>query len=317
MKPNDAKKFRDEQKIDLQSVQLVNSRKAREEDDLLLPQFQRKEKKADIIEFKPRTVGTAKKGTAHRANNNRRKRKSNIKAKIAAAILSAIIGIGAINVVGNFTKGADRGPEQPITITQLEDHGIDVNKIGLEQDTVEMMEHYDEYFSNIDYDSVTSLTDNDVIQVAEDIRTLNFNTIKDKFADLRGVSREDIKLWYSFDSGDGSYNVTVRINEDSYDREIYSNSNGILFGLGKKNSIPQEISDLILQTGEYDSLISDLKSDKITKKNALKKLEELYREISENVATKDLTIDDKGNIGLEEYDNTQQNKDSKEVGDER
>lgn len=317
MKSNDAKKFRDEQKIDLQSVQLANSRRTRDDDDLLLPQFQRREKRADIVEFKPRTVGTAKKGTAHRANNNRRKRKSNIKAKIAAAILSAIIGIGAINVVGNFTKGADREANQPITITQLEDQGIDVNKIGLEQDTVEMMEHYDEYFSNIDYDSVTSLTDNDVIQVAEDIRTLNFNTIKDKFADLRGVSRDDIKLWYSFDSGDGSYNVTVRVNEDSYDREIYSNSNGIIFGLGKKNSIPQEISDLILQTGEYDNLISDLKADKITKKNALKKLEELYREISENVATKDLTIDDKGNIGLEEYDNTQQNKDSKEVDNER
>ena len=63
-------------------------------------------------------------------------------------------------------------------------------------------------------------------------------------------------------------------------------------------------------------LSSDLKADKITKRNAIRKLESLYLQISENVAVKDFTIDDKGNIELKDYDeqtkDQEQNKDDQE-----
>ncbi len=209
-------------------------------------------------------------------------------------ILAAGIGLGGISVLGSFNK------EPEPTITQLQEMGVSEEELGLEQDTLATMEKYDEYFENFDPKSA-NLTDNDVIAMIEEIRLLNFNVIKDKVADLRGVERKDVKLHYSFDKSDGNYFAAVNINEDSYlDRESYNNDYGILFGLGKDDTIPKEVADLIVQTGGYSWIAEDLKSDHITKANAIKELEKLYRKIS-NVAVKEFTMDDKGNIELADY----------------
>ncbi len=101
--------------------------------------------------------------------------------------------------------------------------------------------------------------------------------------------------------GDGNYFTTVKIKEGEYGEEAsYNSSNGTIFGIGKGNSIPSEISDLIIQTNSYKEIIEDLKLDKITKANAIKKLKKLYNNISE-VATKKLTMDEKGNIELQDF----------------
>ena len=97
--------------------------------------------------------------------------------------------------------------------------------------------------------------------------------------------------------------------------EIYNNTNGWFFGLGKENSIPPEISDLIVQTEEYDDLITQIRENKISKQNAVEKLRELYANISENVAVKDFSIDDNGNISLSDYE--EQTKEQEEKGEER
>lgn len=269
---------------------------------------------ADVIEF-PGAVYTAPAGTAYEADK-KKKRMTPKMLKLAALLLAATIGLGSINVIGNISKATDRG-DTAQTLTQLEDQGVNLDDIGLEKDTVELMERYDEYFANFDPDTVTELTDDDVIAMAEDIRTLNFNTIKDKVAELRGVSRDDVKLRYSFDTGDGSYHTSVRINEDDYNREIFTNSNGLIFGIGKENSIPPEISELIVQTGEYDDIITQLKEDKITKKNAISELRKLYMKISENVAVKDFTMDDNGNIELKDYSEQTKDQQQQEKGEER
>lgn len=244
----------------------------------------------NVIQFPERY--TAKKGTARRAQERRKKQK--MKLRIASLILAAGIGLGGISVLGSFNK------EPEPTITQLQEMGVSEEELGLEQDTLATMEKYDEYFENFDPKSA-NLTDNDVIAMIEEIRLLNFNVIKDKVADLRGVERKDVKLHYSFDKSDGNYFAAVNINEDSYlDRESYNNDYGILFGLGKDDTIPKEVADLIVQTGGYSWIAEDLKSDHITKANAIKELEKLYRKIS-NVAVKEFTMDDKGNIELADY----------------
>lgn len=241
----------------------------------------------------PMSRYTAPKGTAHK------KRRLKPSAKLLALLLAASIGIGSFVVLGNISKAREDDKIQ--TITQLEEAGVDINNIGLASDTVDLLEHYDEYFADLDENDILNLTDNDVIAIAEDIRSLNFNTIKDKVAELKGVDRSDVTLRYSFEKGDGSYHTAVVLNEDEYDRESYTNSTGYLFGLGKHDSIPQEISDLILKTSEYDDIINDLKADRITKRNALNRLQELYRTISDDIVTKEFTLDGNDNIVLQEY----------------
>ena len=268
----------------------------------------------DVIEF-PGSVYTAPAGTAYEANKKTKRMSPKI-LKLAALLLAAAIGLGNINVIGNISKGTDRG-DTAQTLTQLENQGVNIDDIGLEKDTVELMERYDEYFANFDPDTVTELTNDDVIAMAEDIRTLNFNTIKDKVAELRGVSRDDVTLRYSFEKGDGEYHTSVRIHEDEYDREIYTNPNGLIFGIGRENSIPKEISDLIVQTGEYDDIITQLKEGRITKRNAIIELRKLYMTISENVAVKDFTMDDNGNIELRDYSEQTKDQKQQENGEER
>ncbi len=271
------------------------ARKFRKDYEVTRPIQQRRPNRSNmsrenVIQFSERY--TAKKGTARRAQERRKKQK--MKLRIASLILAAGIGLGGISVLGSFNK------EPEPTITQLQEMGVSEEELGLEQDTLATMEKYDEYFENFDPKSA-NLTDNDVIAMIEEIRLLNFNVIKDKVADLRGVERKDVKLRYSFDKSDGNYFAAVNINEDSYlDRESYNNDYGILFGLGKDDTIPKEVADLIVQTGGYSWIAEDLKSDHITKANAIKELEKLYRKIS-NVAVKDFTMDDKGNIELADY----------------
>ena len=245
----------------------------------------------NIVQFPERY--TAKKGTARRAKE--RKKKTRLKLKVASLILAAGIGLGGITVTGSLNK------EPEPTVTQMQEMGVSEENLGLEQDTLEMMERYDEYFADFN-PKTANLTDNDVIEMIEDIRTLNFNVIKDKMADLRGVEREDVKLYYSFDKGDGNYYAIVKINEDQYGkREAYNNDYGVLFGLGKEDTIPRKIVNLIVQTGSYESIVNDLKADHITKVNAIKELEKLYRKISD-IAVKDFSMDDKGNIELTDYE---------------
>lgn len=235
--------------------------------------------------------------------------------KFVSILAAASIGLGTIGAIGHYSKSTGEIDNTP-TITQLADQGVDINNIGLEEDTVELLERYDEYFTNYSPDMANDLSNNDLIEMANDIRTLNFNTIKDKIAELTGVSREDVTLGLNFEKGDGFYHTSVRINEDDIlNREIYNNTNGWFFGLGKENSIPPEISDLIVQTEEYDDLITQIRENKISKQNAVEKLRELYANISENVAVKDFSIDDNGNISLSDYE--EQTKDQEEKGEER
>ena len=262
--------------------------------EVIIPMQQRRpsgsnrQGRGNIVQFQERY--TAQKGTARRTQEKSKKQK--MKLRIASLILAAGIGLGGVTIAGHVNK------EPEPTITEVQQMGVTAEELGLEQDTLETIKKYDEYFKNFDPKSA-NLTDNDVISMIEEIRLLNFNVIKDKVADLRGVERENVKLYYGFNKNDGSYSVSVKINEDSYNREVYTNSWHI-FGLGKSRIIPKEIADLIVETGKYERMTDDLKSDHITKINAIKELEKLYRKISD-IAIKDFTMDDRDNIELIDY----------------
>ena len=235
---------------------------------------------------------SAPKGTAH--NAKQKTKNKNVRLKIASLILAAGIGVGALTAIGTF------GREPHTTITEMQEMGIDTNEMGLQDDTAEMMEKYDKYFENFE-GKTAELTEQGVIDMIKEIETLNFNVIKDKMADLRGVERDDVRLHYSFDKGNGVYSSAVIINEGEYDKEEIYNNRDYIFGIGKKNTIPSEISDLIVQIGEYEDITDDVKSDKITKANAVKGLKKLYEKISQ-VATKEFVMDDNGNVILQDYE---------------
>ena len=130
---------------------------------------------------------TAPRGTAHKAKQMAKKRKRKIRLRIASLLLAAGVGVGALTVTGN----TNRQPQ--LTVTQTQEMGIDATKMGLETDTAELMEKYDEFFK--DFDSETaSISEQEVISMINDIDSLNNNVIRDKIADLLDVERKDVKI---------------------------------------------------------------------------------------------------------------------------
>lgn len=234
----------------------------------------------------------APKGTAHEKKQNLRKRPRKLNLKLAALLLAAGIGTGliGIKVIGSLNR------QPQMTVTQLQDMGIDT---GLEDDTLEKMLQYDEYFADFDKDTVMNLTDNDVTVMIDEVRQLNFDALKDKIADLSGVTRDAVEFQIGHNDDVGPCpRVSVNTGEET---QSYEDNQGILLGIGKENSIPKKVSDLILQTREYEELKKEVLNDKITKANAIQRLKELYGKISE-VATREFFMDEKGNITTEEYD---------------
>ena len=279
---NDARRFRNEMSRQASQNRNMQSRSNQES----------RQKRTDkTIQFPQKY--TAQKGTANRAKARRKNKKLNL--KLASLLLAASIGIGGLTIAG-------RHGEQELNVTEIQRMGISADELGINADTLSMMEKYDEYFENFDPKSA-NLSENEVISMIEDIRALNSNVVREKMADLRGVSRENVTLSHFFDRGSEKYYTAVLIDGE---RERYDNNYGVM-GLGNENTIPAELSNLVQQIDSYETLIDDVHTDSITKANAVKKLEKLYNEVSK-VATKDFAIDAKGNVELKDYDTKQVEK---------
>ena len=279
---NDARRFRNEMSRQASQNRNMQSRDNRET---------RQRRVDNTIQFPQKY--TAQKGIAHRAKSRRKNKKLNL--KLASLLLAASIGIGGLTIAG-------RHGEQELNVTEIQKMGVTADELGINSDTISMMEKYDEYFENFNPKSA-NLTENEVISMIEDIRTLNTNVVRGKMADLRGVSRESVTLSHFFDRGSEKYYTAVLIDGE---RERYDNNYGVM-GLGNENTIPEELSYLVQQIDSYETLINDVHTDNITKANAVKKLEKLYDEVSK-VATKNFTMDAKGNVELKDYDTKQVEK---------
>ena len=244
-----------------------------------------------------------KKGTAYRAREKAKKQALKMKLKVGAMLLAAGVGIGGFT----YASAQDKTPET--TITQLQNMGYDLKSLGMSQETVEKMEKYDDFFerfSNADKGQLT-ITDNEIIEKLHEIEELNSIVIQEKMARLEGTSRKNVSIDYGNSSDIGEY---ASISIDKNGKEIvYNNNNGVFLGLGKENNIPDEMVDLIFQLDEYAGLEEELKTDSISKYNAIAEMKKLYGNIS-GPATKPLLRDEKGNISLMNYiakDNTLEN----------
>ena len=283
---NDARRFRDEMSRQASQNRNMQSRDNRET---------RQRRVDNTIQFPQKY--TAQKGTAHRAKSRRKNKKLNL--KLASLLLAASIGIGGLTIAG-------RHGEQELNVTEIQKMGVTADELGINSDTISMMEKYDEYFENFDPKSA-NLTENEVSSMIEEIRTLNANVVREKMADLRGVSRESVTLSHFFDRGSEKYYTAVLIDGE---RERYDNNYGII---GNDHTIPEELSHLIKQIDSYQTMIDEVQTDKITKVNAVKELKKLYEEVSK-IAGKDFSMDAKGNVKLQDYEakQTEKNADREE-----
>ena len=248
---------------------------------------------------------SAKKGTMARA----KKRKRKIRNSIVTLILASAVGIGGLTVVGHL-----RGEKESPNITQIAmENAIGADDLGISEDTMEKFKKYDEFFSN--FDKNDTLTDEMVLAMSNEIEGMNYAVVKEKMAKLLNEDVENIKLHYSFEKNDGKFLTTITVNEDNITKEqIFTGNKNLI--MPESNTIPKSVEDVITQLNDFENLNSDLKEDKITKVNAVKKLQKLYKNIAD-IASSEFIKDEKGNITLVHYEKIKEQAQNKEERDEQ
>ena len=248
---------------------------------------------------------SAKKGTMARA----KKRKRKIRNSIVTLILASAVGIGGLTVVGHL-----RGEKESPNITQIAmENAIGADDLGISEDTMEKFKKYDEFFSN--FDKNDTLTDEKVLAMSNEIEGMNYAVEKEKMANLLNEDVENIKLHYSFEKNDGKFLTTITVNEDNITKEQIFTANKNLI-MPDSNTIPKSVENVITQLNDFENLNSDLKEDKITKVNAVKKLQKLYKNIAD-IASSEFIKDERGNITLVHYEKVKEQAQNKEERDEQ
>ncbi len=242
---------------------------------------------------------TAPRGTAEKAKSKRKV----VALRLASVILAASLGAGGVTLgtkhIIDKIKDSNKMP-----ITEMQGNGVTAENLGLTDETMKQLEQYEQYFSNLGKLDIGELNGEKLNQMLADVEKLHFDVIKEKMAALTGKKKEDIKMYYRAQEGDGKYYTSIEADDDRYGSE----PNGIL-GLGKKNSIPSELSDTILQLMDIEELSQKINNGEISNKNAVNKIKKLHKGLA-HIASEQFIMDDRGNIGIVDY-GTEQAKESR------
>lgn len=245
-------------------------------------------------------------GSARRAKRAQDKAKREARARlqrlgagVAALLLAAGIGMGGLAVKGSLEA------DPKVTVTELQENGISASKLGLDNSTFELMKKYDGYFENFDANNL-NLSEAEILSMADEIGQLNYDVMREKVANLYGVDASKVDYRVRDMGQDGpQYAISV----EKADGETVNYANDI-FPLDLK--MPSNLELLAIHDDTCYRLKDELKEDKISKVNAVKTLKRYYRDASK-VATSELSLDEKGNIEMKEYEEVK----DKDLGEER
>lgn len=265
---------------------------------------------SDARRSRPRSTAehqyNAVRGSARRAKRAQDKAKREAKARlqrvgagVAALLLAAGIGMGGLAVKGSLEA------DPKVNVTELQENGISASKLGLDNSTFELMQKYDEYFENFDPNNL-NLSEAEILNMVDEIGQLNYDVMREKVANLYGVDASKVDYRVRDMGQDGSqYAISV----EKADGETVNYANDI-FPLDLK--MPSNLELLAIHDDTCYRLKDELKEDKISKVNAVKTLKRYYRDASK-VATSELSLDEKGNIEMKEYEEVK----DKDLGEER
>ena len=269
-------------------------------------------KNSDARRSRPRSIAEHQynvvRGSARRAKRAQDKAKREAKARlqrvgagVAALLLAAGIGMGGLAVKGSLEA------DPKVTVTELQENGISASKLGLDNSTFESMQKYDEYFKNFDPNNL-NLSENEILNMVDEIGQLNYDVMREKVANLYGVNASKVDYRIRDLGQDGSqYAVSIE-KQDGETVNYVKNT----FPFDKDNKMPGDIELLAIHDDTCYRLKDELKEDKISKVNAVKTLKRYYRDASK-VATSELSLDEKGNIEMKEYEEVK----DKDLGEER
>lgn len=212
--------------------------------------------------------------------------KNEMTKKIAAIALTGVLVAGIAGVVkANESKvNAPSG----ITLEEISQNQDALQKLGISKETVAEIQSLQ---SIVDSGEINNLSEEELLKLGENIDNVQLETIKGKLANELGVSEDDIVVApdYNDDAPKGVVRVTKDNVETRYNRE------GDLFD--GENNISAEISDYILNIANTQTANSRIEKGTYDRDEVISQYTSAINETSK-IATKEMSVDDKGNISL-------------------
>ncbi len=225
---------------------------------------------------------TAEKGSARRANNNEKKKKHS-RAKLAAGMAAAIIGLGTIGIiVDNAITNAN---SYSGGITPLIEAGAIVDDFNISEQTANELLTYNNMFES-EEDIVPSKQE--LIETSQRMNKLINQIVKEKIAASLECSTENINIYNEKDlRGSAGNYIRITAYKNAYDpsktgqqklAEYYYEDGALgMF----QNNMPKEFYDLICSKQELENVVEQLENSQISELNATKDIKKYNKKLQE------------------------------------
>lgn len=236
--------------------------------------------------------------------------KANGLTKVIAGV--AFTGLVAAVIAGGVNANeTNQNLQNRKNLEALSQNQDALQELGISQEAINEIQSLQ---TELNSDEIENINDADLLDLGDRVEDIQMYTIKSKLANSLGVSEESIEL--SINYGDDLPTASVIVTKDDGTKTRY-NGDGIF---DFNDNISSEISDYIVGLGNTQTANSRLENGTADKSSVIEQYRSAIEDTS-NIATKEVEIDENGNISLsqvsqQEIDQLIQNDGKTQDGEE-
>ena len=230
------------------------------------------------METKERRKGTRVTGARSSGNYKGSRKGLNL---LLVGFIGAAIAVGAYGIASNNSRAAET--QDRVALEQVIGNQDELARLGISNETATEIQNL---YSELNSADIENLSEKDVLSLGSRVEDIQLATMKEKISNEMGVPVESIELRVSYT--DHVPKASAIIDGKGYNEGDFLDHN---------DNISGEMADYIKQLAGTQSTNSRLEEGSITKQDAL----EQYRgaiESVRDVSTKELSIDENGNMSL-------------------
>ena len=200
---------------------------------------------------------------------------------LLVGFIGAAIAVGAYGIASNNSRAAET--QDRVALEQVIGNQDELARLGISNETATEIQNL---YSELNSADIENLSEEEVLSLGSRVEDVQLATMKEKISNEMGVPVESIELRVSYT--DHVPKASAIIDGKGYNEGDFLDHN---------DNISGEMADYIEKIAGTQSTNSSLEEGSITKQDAL----EQYRGAMESVrdvSTKELSIDENGNMSL-------------------
>ena len=204
---------------------------------------------------------------------------------VLVGVIGAAIAVGAYGIVSNDSRATEK--QDRVALEQVIGNQDELARLGISNETATEIQNL---YSELNSADIENLSEEEVLGLGSRVEDIQFDTMKEKIANEMGVPVESIELNIDYINHIPKARVEI-------DNKVYNERDLIDHIIDHNDNISGEMADYIKEIAGTQSTNSRLEEGSITKQDAL----EQYRGAMESVrdvSTKELSIDENGNMSL-------------------